>query len=63
MTALLDEGARAALRCSFFAGSFGVELMGIVVRLTGTGFAMRFTDLGAEQLDVLRAVVQEVPDA
>lgn len=56
-TALLDEGAQAALRCSFFPGSFGVELMGIVVRLTGTGFAMRFTDLGADQLEVLRVVV------
>jgi hypothetical protein len=40
-----------------------VELMGIVVRLTSSGFAMCFTDMGTEQLEVLRAVVPEVPDS
>jgi len=45
------------MRCSFFVGSFDIELVGNVVRHTETGFAAQFRDLGAEQLKMLNAIL------
>ena len=53
----LDPGELARLRCSFFVGSFDVELVGNVVRHTNTGFAVQFRDLGAAQLKLLHSIL------
>ena len=49
----LDNEEEAGLRCSFYMGSFGVELTGRVVRQTDTGFALQFLELGADQRALL----------
>ena len=58
----LDNEEEAGLRCSFHMGSFGVELTGRVVRQTDTGFALRFLELGADQLALLDSVVRSGPE-
>ncbi len=55
----LERGATTWLRCSFFLGSFDVELKGSVVRHTGTGFAVEFRDLGKAQVGLLRSILPE----
>jgi hypothetical protein len=56
----VERGTTLGLRSSFFPGSFEVELKGDVVRHTETGFAVQFVDLGAPEIEFLRAVL---PDA
>ena len=46
------------LRFSFFAGSFGTEFRGTVVRHTEDGFAVQFVDMGETQLEVLQRTFQ-----
>ncbi len=55
----LDRGELARVRCSFFVGSFQVELVGDVVRHTETGFAIQFRNLGPDQLKLLHAILPE----
>ena len=59
VSASLEQGATAWLRCSFFLGSFDVELKGSVVRHTETGFAVEFRDLGKAQVGLLRSILPE----
>ena len=53
----IEQGERVGLRSSFFPGSFDIELRGDVVRHTETGFAVRFVELDAPQIDFLRRVL------
>ncbi len=59
VSASLEQGATAWLRCSFFLGSFDVELKGSVVRHTETGFAIEFRELGKAQVGLLRSILPE----
>ncbi len=55
-----EDGDTVRLRCSFSAGSFGVELAGRVVRQTDTGFVLQFQELGADQLAVIDRVIRSL---
>ena len=55
----LEDGDVARMRCSFFVGSFDVELKGNVVRQTETGFAVQFLDLGTDQLRLLESILPD----
>ncbi len=55
----LERGATAWLRCSFFLGSFDVELEGSVVRHTETGFAVEFRELVRAQVGLLRSILPD----
>ena len=50
-------GASVELRFSFYPGSFDTSFSGNVIRQTETGFALRFTDVGDDQLALLRTAL------
>ncbi len=49
------------LRFSFFMGSFGTEFRGTVVRHTGPGFAVQFSDMDKGQIKVLHRAFNYPP--
>lgn len=49
------------LRFSFFMGSFGTEFRGTVVRNTGPGFAVQFSDVDKGQIKVLHRALNYPP--
>ncbi len=56
-SAPVERSAKVEIRSSFFPGSFEIELTAVVVRVTETGFAVRFVDLGPRQRELLSAVL------
>ena len=50
----ISPDMQLGLRFSFYHGSFETLFKGTVVRRTDQGFAVRFADLDADQLGVLR---------
>ena len=55
----LKDGDTVWLRCSFFIGSYSVELIGRVARQTSPGlFALQFLELEPDQLGLLNRVTR-----
>ena len=54
----VTQGMMLGIRFSTFLGSFAAELPSQVVRLTDTGFAVRFVELERDQVKMLRAMLR-----
>ncbi len=58
----VSQGMELGIRFSLFRGSFAAELPSQVVRLTDTGFVVRFLDLNPDHATMLRSALLWLPE-